>query len=469
MVFSSSIFLFVFLPMLLIAYYLPVGKKIDRRKYRNIILLLGSILFYWWGGSVFLFIMLFSIVVNWALGLLIERDREHKRRYVIIASVYDLGILFVFKYLGFFTENIAKVIGDNSIIVEFALPLGISFFTFQMLSYVYDVANDTAKCQKNLADVALYILMFPQLIAGPIVRYQTVADEIQNRTETFNEFSIGMCRFIKGLAKKVVISNNLGVLADLIFDGKITEISVLTAWIGAIAYTLQIFYDFSGYSDMAIGLGKMFGFHFLENFNYPYISKSISEFWRRWHISMGSWFRDYVYFPLGGSRMEKRWKMYRNLLFVWLLTGIWHGANWTFIAWGVMYGLLICMEKLTKFETKNSKIGILSNFYTMFFVVIGWVIFRADSLQQAGIYLAAMFGQTGNVLIDNGIVLIEQFWFYLLLGVVFSFPIGKLKLFKEKETNTGKVLYIAGMLCVVVLALVFVVKGGYNPFIYFNF
>ena len=469
MIFSSSVFLFLFLPMLLIFYFLPVKKFIDTRKYRNFILLLASVFFYWWGDSTFVFIMLFSIAVNWWLGLRIDKDRKNKKKYVTVATVYDLGILFIFKYLGFFTFNIAQIIGNDSIIVELALPIGISFFTFQMLSYVLDVANDTAKCQKSFFDVALYIVMFPQLIAGPIVRYETVANEIQNREENFDEFSEGMCRFIKGLAKKVILANNFAVLADLVFDGVISEISVITAWIGALAYTLQIFYDFSGYSDMAIGLGKIFGFHFLENFNFPYISKSISEFWRRWHISMGTFFRDYVYFPLGGSKVEKKWKVYRNLFIVWLLTGIWHGANWTFIIWGLMYGLLICFEKLIGFEKQTKKLGILSNLYTMFFVIIGWVIFRADSLGQAGLYLSAMFGRLGNPVLDNGVQFLKQFAVYFILGILFALPIENIKLSKCDEKVTGKILYVAGTVGVFVIAMAFVTKGGYNPFIYFNF
>lgn len=469
MVFSSSVFLFLFLPMLLIVYFLPVKKFLDTRKYRNFILLLASIFFYWWGDSTFVFIMLFSIAVNWWLGLRIDKDRKNKKKYVTAATVYDLGILFIFKYLGFFTFNIAQLIGNDSIIVELALPIGISFFTFQMLSYVLDVANDTAKCQKSFFDVALYIVMFPQLIAGPIVRYETVANEIQNREENFDEFSEGMCRFIKGLAKKVILANNFAVLADLVFDGVISEISVITAWIGAFAYTLQIFYDFSGYSDMAIGLGKIFGFHFLENFNFPYISKSISEFWRRWHISMGTFFRDYVYIPLGGSKVDEKWKVYRNLFVVWLLTGIWHGANWTFIVWGLMYGLLICFEKLIGFEKQTKKLGIFSNLYTMFFVIIGWVIFRADSLEQAGLYLSAMFGRLGNPVLDNGVQLLKQFAVYFILGIIFAMPLENIKLSKCDEKVTGKILYVAGTVGVFIMAMVFVVKGGYNPFIYFNF
>lgn len=466
MVFSSSVFLFLFLPIIILLYFFPLHKWVDIRKYRNFILLLASIVFYWWGESTFLIIMLLSIVINWMFGLWIDKDRTHVKCYVILATIYNIGILFIYKYLGFFTENIADIVHDDSIIVEIGLPIGISFFTFQMLSYVYDVAGNTAKCQNNLLNVALYAMMFPQLVAGPIVRYQTIADEIEDRKESLDEFSDGMCRFVVGLGKKVVIANNLGLVVDLVFDGVTTEISVLTAWIGAIGYTLQIYYDFSAYSDMAIGLGRMFGFHYLENFNYPYISKSISGFWRRWHISMGTWFRDYLYFPLGGSRVNRKWKIYRNLMVVWLFTGIWHGANWTFIVWGIMHGVLICLEKFFEIEKhigKSKVFECLTYICTLFFVIVGWVIFRADSLDAASTYLKAMFGMTGNVLLDNGIRLLEQFWVFFILGMWFSIP------HKKSNSKRNDVLYVIGMLVVFEVTLIYVVKGGYNPFIYFNF
>lgn len=431
MIFSSAIFLFVFLPLLLMVYFIPFHS----RRYKNFILLLASLLFYWWGSPVFIFIMLFSIVVNWWLGLAIDRHRAYTNYYVLIACIYNLGILFIFKYLGFFSQNIAMLLKNDDLIVEIALPIGISFFTFQMLSYVFDVAKQEALCQKNVFDVALYVVMFPQLVAGPIVRYETVAKEIEERKENIDDFSDGMCRFIQGLAKKVILANNLGVLVDLIFEGNTHQISVLVAWIGAIAYTLQIFYDFSGYSDMAIGLGRIFGFHFLENFDFPYISKSISEFWRRWHISMGTWFRDYVYFPLGGSRVNSKGKLIRNLFVVWALTGLWHGANWTFIVWGILYFVLICIEKFTGIEKRMGRV--VSHIYTMFFVVLGWVLFRADSLLDAGVYIKSMFGLNGNAFISGGWNLLSQYGFFLILGVIFSFPIGSLKIFKRKDFSIG--------------------------------
>lgn len=463
MVFSSAIFLFVFFPLLLIVYFMPFHS----RRYKNSILLLASLLFYWWGSPVFVFIMLFSIVVNWWLGMAIDQHRAYTKYYVFIACLYNLGILFIFKYLGFFSQNLAILFKNDSLIIEIALPIGISFFTFQMLSYVFDVAKKEAFCQKNVFDVALYVVMFPQLIAGPIVRYETVAKEIEERKENIDDFSDGICRFIQGLAKKVILANNLGVLVDLIFEGNINEISVLVAWIGAIAYTLQIFYDFSGYSDMAIGLGKIFGFHFLENFNFPYISKSISEFWRRWHISMGTWFRDYVYFPLGGSRVNSKWKLVRNLFVVWALTGLWHGANWTFIVWGILYFVLIGVEKFTGIEKRMG--FVFSHIYTMFFVILGWVLFRADSLSDAGVYIKSMFGLNGNALISGGWNLLSQYGFFMILGIIFSFPISDLKIFKGKNPLVGEVAYVVAELVMLFFSIVYVVKGGYNPFIYFNF
>lgn len=363
MVFSSSVFLFLFLPILLLLYYLPFSFARSRR-YRNGVLLLFSLGFYWYGEPMFFWLMLLSVAVNWGLGLLIDKYRNLTKPLVVLSCIYDVGLLFIFKYLNFFTENMARVFGNDRIITHIALPIGISFFIFQMMSYIFDVARGTAKCQRNIFDLALYITMFPQLIAGPIVRYETVADEICNRKENWNDFSDGMCRFVWGLGKKVILANNLGVLADLIFDSDYAGLSTPIAWIGAIAYTLQILFDFSGYSDMAIGLGRIFGFHFLENFNYPYLSKSITEFWRRWHISMGTWFRDYVYFPLGGSRVSSKWKLFRNLMVVWLLTGIWHGANWTFILWGGGIRSFDCRGEIHQIPEKVG--GLFSPVYDVF-------------------------------------------------------------------------------------------------------
>lgn len=377
MLFSTATFLFVFLPCVLLLYYMPFVKN---RTYRNILLAITSIFFYAWGEPAFVLVMLASILVNWLLALWVDKYRGNASASKVILAftvVFNLSFLFVFKYLAFVVNGFSSLFGGNDVL-QITLPIGISFYTFQAMSYVLDVYRQRGRAQKNPLNVALYIAFFPQLIAGPIVRYETIAEQIENRKETFDDFCAGFERFMIGFSKKIIIANNIAIVADEIFAANAP--ALLTAWIGVIAYAFQIFFDFSGYSDMAIGMGRMFGFHFLENFNYPYISKSISEFWRRWHVSLGTWFRDYVYFPLGGSRVATKRRLVLNLFVVWFLTGIWHGANWTFMLWGVMYFVLITAEKLTNFPSKIKGLG---HIYTLFFVLIGWVIFRADSLAAA--------------------------------------------------------------------------------------
>ena len=340
MLFSSSIFLFVFLPVVLLCYYLPFR---GHRQGQNMLLLAASLLFYAFGEPWFVFVMIASILANYGFGLWVDAARRKgwsRRLPIVCTVVFNMSIFFVFKYLVFVLTNL-NLLGFQFMIPVIELPIGISFFTFQAMSYVLDVSRGDAPVQRSPFKVGLYVSLFPQLIAGPIVRYTTIADEIDGRRETWADFSSGVSRFLVGLGKKVLLSNQLAVVADTAFGGGAPS-SVAFGWLGAVCYILQLYYDFSGYSDMAIGLGRMFGFHFLENFNYPYISTSISEFWRRWHISLTTWFRDYVYFPLGGSRMDRQWKVARNLFVVWLLTGIWHGANWTYIVWGLLnYGLLM--------------------------------------------------------------------------------------------------------------------------------
>ena len=337
MLFSTTIFLFVFLPLVLAVYYNPIIRS---RQFRNVFLLLASIFFYAWGEPFYVLLMLLSIVVNWGLGLLVDRYRAQpgERAALVMTVVYNLGVLFLFKYLNFTVDNLNLLFRTDIRMPQIALPVGISFYTFQAMSYVLDVHRGKGEAQKNPLNVGLYIALFPQLIAGPIVRYETVAWQIGHRQETLHGFYEGILRFIVGLGKKILLANTLALGADACF-GTIAErnLSFGAAWLGAVFYSLQILFDFSGYSDMAIGLGKMFGFEFLENFNYPYISRTVTEFWRRWHISLSSWFRDYVYIPLGGSRVSSRARHIFNLFVVWLLTGIWHGANWTFILWGLMY------------------------------------------------------------------------------------------------------------------------------------
>ena len=333
MLFSTSVFLFFFLPFVLFFYHALLRNKI---KWQNLFLLVSSLFFYAWGEPYFVLIMLASIIVNWGFALLVDffRDRIYVRYLLFLVVLFNILLIFTFKYLNFFCTTLNDVFNTDIIIPSIALPIGISFFTFQSISYVIDVYRRKGHVQKNPLNVGLYIALFPQLIAGPIVRYETIAQQIENRVVTFSDFSEGVKRFIIGLGKKVLIANNVALVADHCFTLTEENLTAPLAWLGILCYTLQIYFDFSGYSDMAIGLGRMFGFHFLENFNYPYISKSISEFWRRWHISLGSWFRDYVYIPLGGNRVSKV-RLYVNLFIVWFLTGLWHGANWTFIIWGI--------------------------------------------------------------------------------------------------------------------------------------
>lgn len=341
MVFSSAEFLFLFLPLVFIFYYFPLATG---RKWKNAVLLVFSIGFYAWGEPFFVFLMLFSIFINWLVGLQIGKATDKKKKWLTVAVAFDVLLLGIFKYASFFSRNLALLTGNDRLIVQIALPIGISFFTFQLMSYLFDVYYGRSAPQKNPWNLALYISLFPQLIAGPIVRYRQIEHEISDRQESFSDFTEGMRRFIYGLGKKVLLANFLAQIADNIFD-YLQHPSVMTAWLGAIAYTLQIYFDFSGYSDMAIGLGRMFGFHFLENFNYPYTANSVTDFWRRWHISLSAWFRDYVYIPLGGNRAHQ----FRNLFVVWLLTGIWHGANWTFVLWGLIYFAVLWAEKTTDF------------------------------------------------------------------------------------------------------------------------
>ncbi|MCQ4796031.1 MBOAT family protein [Anaerofustis stercorihominis] len=477
MLFSSNIFIFIFLPIVLFVYYFLLGKS---RNLQNIFLFIASLFFYAWGEPKFVLIMLLSIIYNWLMGLLVNKYRDNNKISKLIIFVDVLGnlfIIFIFKYLMFTINNINSIFDLSLNVPNIALPIGISFFTFQAISYVIDVYRGKGEAQSNLINVGLYISLFPQLIAGPIVRYETVSYEIKNRKENIDDFTDGVVRFIVGLGKKVIISNNMALVADKAFNlinsssSPIEEISILMSWLGAISYTLQIYFDFGGYSDMAIGLGKMFGFHFLENFNYPYISKSATEFWRRWHISLSSWFRDYVYIPLGGSRVNK-YRHILNLFIVWLLTGIWHGANWTFIIWGLMYFILLIIEKFTSFDIdcKNKKHNWIKHIYTMFFVIIGWVIFRSENVYVALNYIKSMFG-IGNIILFNDVFLsyIRQFFIYFVVGIIASSPILKIAKRKLKNNIITNIIYILFILIIFIICISFIVKGSYNPFIYFNF
>ena len=471
MLFSSVEFIFIFLPIVIFVYYVLLKKS---RTLQNIFLTFSSLFFYAWGEPKFVIIMIISILINWYLAIRVDKKRGNKKSIKLLLCmtiIINLSILFIFKYLMFTLTNINNIFGSNLSVPNITLPIGISFFTFQAISYVIDVYRKNGEVQKNPLNVALYIAFFPQLIAGPIVRYETIAKQIKSRQETFDDFASGVCRFMVGLGEKVLLSNTLAIVADNAFNmNSINELSLSMAWLGAIAYTFQIYYDFSGYSDMAIGLGKMFGFSFLENFNYPYISKSISEFWRRWHISLGSWFRDYVYFPLGGSRVDTKKKLLFNLFVVWFLTGIWHGANWTFIIWGIMYFVLISIEKLIGFEKKFNKLSFIKHIYTMFFVILGWVIFRSSNITEAFSYMGKMFGVRASGIFDAYFYLnIVENLIFIIVATIFSAPIYKIINKKVKENKLIALIYVMGMIILFIVAISYILKGAYNPFIYFNF
>ena len=470
MLFSSNLFLFLFLPAVLGCYYL-LSKRI-----RNPFLLLASLVFYAWGTGKFVFIMVASILFNYAMAMVLTRVKKllWRRLALVVTIALNLSLLFVYKYLDFFITNI-NLLGFDLPLQHIKLPLGISFFTFQAMSYFLDVYMGRATVQKNPANVALYVSFFPQLVAGPIVRYQTIADQIQNRRETFDDFSEGVRRFIIGFSKKIILSNNMALVADAVFADP--QRSVVYAWLGAIAYTFQIFFDFSGYSDMAIGLGKMFGFHFLENFDYPYISASVSEFWRRWHMSLGQWFRDYVYFPLGGSRVKSKGRLVFNLFVVWSLTGIWHGASWNFVFWGLLYFLLLAFEKLTdiprRLTAPAAKLGY--RVFTLLCVVLGWVIFRAETLSDAMQFVGSMFCLTGKGFADGMVVrTLQQYWFFYLGALMCSTPVFKFlkERISRKSTRISQVVEFASVPVYGFLlfwSVSFIMIGSHNPFIYFRF
>lgn len=477
MLFSSLIFLFAFLPILLILYHTVCRKSIAGQ---NGLLLLASLFFYAWGEPKFVFVMMASIFFNYLFGLCIHKKSKGggtAKLYLLISIICNVGLLFIFKYLNFCISNIDRIFGAMIPQTQIVLPIGISFFTFQAMSYVIDVYRGTVKVQRNPFYLALYISFFPQLIAGPIVRYSTIETQIRNRDISMDSFAEGIRRFIVGFLKKVLLANNFAVIADQAFSiTDASELSVVFAWLGSLAYTLQIYFDFSGYSDMAIGLGKMFGFQFLENFNYPYLSKSVSEFWRRWHISLGMWFRDYVYIPLGGSHVENHSRLVRNLLIVWVLTGVWHGANWTFLLWGLFYFFLLTGEKLLgvpkRWGSKSKKAAYMV--VTFLCVNGGWVLFRAESIRSAICYFAAMLGVAGNPWIDN--LAIQYFCenkMFLLVGVFYA--IAGFKWLKNKMERWNSLemcidicapFVYAGLL---IVAVTYLVIGAYNPFIYFNF
>ena len=422
MLFSSIVFLFTFLPIILILYYvLPKGMK-------NPVLLLGSLIFYAWGEPIYLFLMIFSIIFNYICGLDISRnlgDKKAARKSLVFNVAVNLAVLGFFKYADFFVENLNALTGLAIPALQIPLPIGISFYTFQAMSYLIDLYRGDVPVQRNIISFGTYVSLFPQLIAGPIVRMRTVVGELADRRENFDDFSSGVKRFVTGLGKKVLIANTVGAVWSQISAMDIRELPVLTAWIGLFAFTFQIYFDFSGYSDMAIGLGRMFGFHFLENFDYPYISKSITEFWRRWHISLSSWFKEYVYIPLGGNRKGFP-KQIRNILIVWLLTGFWHGASWNFVAWGLYFGVLLIVEKLFLLRFLKKLPAFFQHVYTMLLVMLGWAIFSFDSLGNGIAYIRALFGGYGQPIWDGGgVYLLYTNIALLLIAAVGSTPLPK--------------------------------------------
>lgn len=477
MVFSSIIFLFMFFPITFLLYYAFSFS----RKIQNIILLVMSLIFYAWGEPVNVSILIASIIINSTLGYLVNdkagRSIKFRKTALIIDVVLNLAVLFVFKYLGFVSGIFSGLMGGRAI--DIALPIGISFFTFQALSYVIDVYNGKVN-PDNPFNVGLYISFFPQLIAGPIIQYSDISEMIRGRKSSLDKISVGISRFAVGVIKKVLLANTMATIADYIFNwsavgtDKLT-VPALMAWLGSISYTLQIYYDFSAYSDMAIGLALCFGFKFSENFNYPYYAKSINDFWKRWHISLTNWFREYVYFPLGGSRVESKDIMVRNLFIVWLLTGIWHGANWTFIMWGIFYFIIQLAERFFGYVEKI-RYDWVKRLYTLLIVNFGWVLFRADDLYQAGAFMANMFGANNNGFIDDTtIMFIREYWFFYLAAIIFAVPIVRDVnefLYKYPDKMVSKIAsvgYPIVMGALFILAVSYLMSGSYNPFIYFNF
>ena len=475
MLFSSTVFVFIFLPAVLLGYYVVLR----RQETRNAFLLLASLFFYAWGEPVYVFLMMASIAANYALGLGLERigGGRGRKALLLLGLLLNLGILFHFKYLNFVLENLGALLGTklSSPAAGLKMPIGISFFTFQALSYVIDVYRGTVRAQRNPLYLGLYISFFPQLIAGPIVRYNSIEQQIIRRSTDWESFQKGVRRFVLGFAKKILLANDLALVAERGFAlaGK-QELSAAMAWLGALAYTFQIYFDFSGYSDMAIGLGKMFGFDFEENFNFPYISRSVSEFWNRWHISLGHWFRDYLYFPLGGSRVS-RGKLLRNLFAVWFVTGLWHGAAWQFIVWGLMYGVLVSFEKLTGIPRRFRSRPAAAAYGVLTFLIVnaGWVLFGAQSFSAAVYQLGAMLGIGTAGGSEIARFLLNEHWLSLLLAAILSTPlVPRLlnRLVAGKEDHPAVILCRAlGCLLLLALSVSFLAMGAHNPFIYFTF
>ena len=466
MLFSSMTFIYVFMPIVCIIYLLI------KQELKNYLLLIASIIFYAWGEPRYLAIMILTILVNYLGAVFLSKYRSKAKLILAATIVVDLAFLIYFKYFNFIIDNANALFAMDVKFIDVIMPIGISFYTFQAMSYLVDVYRKDCPVQKDIYKLALYITLFPQLVAGPIVKYHDVAEQIDKRSVTFDKVALGVKRFIIGLSKKMLIANTLGAVADKIFAQPVEQFDAWTAWIGAVCYSLQLFYDFSGYSDMAIGLGLIFGFRFMENFNYPYISKSITEFWRRWHISLSTWFKEYLYIPLGGNRVAPS-RMYFNLFVVFLATGIWHGAEWTFVVWGLWHGFFIILEKATGWHKakKGWKLNLAQHVYTIFAFVIGWVIFRAPNLSYAGDYLQNMFG-----LISEHKIAYEYAYYIdnmeiiaIVVGILCSMPIFNKMLDIKYEHKVWRSLVNIWLIILFILSSATVAASTYNPFIYFRF
>lgn len=466
MVFSSTIFLCVYLPLVLLGYY------ICPKKGRNLFLLIVSLVFYAWGEPKYVFLMIFSILVNYIFGRLMDKHRENKKRLklmLVLSVVIDIGLLSVFKYTDFIITNVNAIFGANFDLLNIALPIGISFYTFQAMSYTIDVYRDDVRVQKNLIDFGMYITMFPQLIAGPIVRYADVQDQLAERSVTTADFSEGVMRFVVGLGKKVLLANQMGaVWSDIYALGG--DVSALMAWTGAIAYTFQIYFDFSGYSDMAIGLGRMFGFKFPENFRYPYQSVSITDFWRRWHITLSTWFKEYLYIPLGGNRRGLA-RQALNLLIVWSLTGFWHGAGWNFVMWGLYYFVILFIEKLFLLKALDKLPKFFRHVYALVLIIIGWVIFASDDVSVLLPYLGSMFGANGAIGGMDVYTLLTKAVLLIICCIASTELPKKLFLSAAGAMNEKAAFTLKSVLMIALLemSMILLIGDSYNPFLYFRF
>lgn len=463
MVFSSLTFLFYFLPIVLIIYYI-VPKKA-----KNIVLLISSLLFYFYGEPKFGILMVISILLTYIHGLLMDKYPKRKKLFLISSIVISSGLLVVFKYTDFIISNINMVLHSNIDLVKLSLPIGISFYTFQMISYIIDVYRGEAKVQKSFLKLATYVALFPQLIAGPIVRYTTIEDELDNRKYSFDNFSNGVRRFVIGLSKKILVAN---VLASAISSFSTSqEKTVLFYWIYGLANALQIYFDFSGYSDMAIGLGKMLGFNFPENFNYPYISKSVTEFWRRWHITLGTWFKDYIYIPLGGNRVGKI-KWLRNILIVWFLTGLWHGAAWNFILWGVLYGVLLVIEKIGLLKVLEKIPSVISSAYVTLITIIGFIIFSGSSVSEILNNIEGIFGIGVSKFADlESLYCLKNYAAIFIIAIIGATPIMKniVSKISKKVLKLVNVIEPVFLTTLLIVCISYLVDGSFNPFLYFRF